>query len=71
MTKGKFLGHIMSENGIRIYLERVQEIQKILLPHTKKEFQEFLGNINFLRRFIPYFVEIVQNIAHMLKSGMI
>lgn len=68
MTKGKFLGNIMSHHGVRIDPESIQTIQTISLPRTKKKVQTFLGKINFLWIFIPNFIEIVKNITQMLKK---
>ena len=34
----------------------------------KKEVQSFIGQVNFLRRFIPSFAEILRNIINMLKK---
>jgi hypothetical protein len=62
------LGHIISKEGIKIDLVRVATIQKIYIPWNKKEIQSFLGRVNFLRRFIPNFAEIVKNITNMLKK---
>lgn len=53
MQEGNLLGHIVSPKGIRIDLARVESIQKINALSKKKEIQSFLGNINFMRRFIP------------------
>jgi hypothetical protein len=39
------------------------------LPRTKKEVQSFLGKINFLRRFVSNFVELVKHIIAMLRKG--
>jgi hypothetical protein len=68
MTKGKLLGHIVSKEGVNIDPERVEEIKLISLPRNKKEIQSFLGRINFLRRFVPNFVEMVRHITNMLKK---
>jgi hypothetical protein len=68
MNEGKLLGHIVSKEGVRIDPERVEAIKLIGLPRNKKEVQSFLGKINFLRRFIPNFVEIMKNIIDMLKK---
>ena len=68
MTEGKFLGHIVSAKGIKIDPERVKAILKITIPRNKKEIQSFIGKINFLRWFIPNFVEIIKHITEMLKK---
>ena len=62
MQEGKLLGHIISKEGIKIDPERVASIQKIDIP-SRKEIQSFLGSMNFLRRFIPNFAEILKQIT--------
>jgi hypothetical protein len=68
MEEGKILGHIVSPEGIKIDPERVKAIQQIDIPRNKKSIQSFIGKINFLRRFIPNFVEIIKYITDMLKK---
>ena len=68
MEEGKLLGHIISEKGIKIDPDRVATIHQIGLPRNKKEIQSFLGKVNFLRRFITNFVEVVKYINSMLKK---
>jgi hypothetical protein len=68
MQEGKRLGHIVSKEGIKIDPKRVEAIDTINLPRNVKEIQSFLGKINFLRRFIPNFAEIVKLITDMLKT---
>jgi hypothetical protein len=69
MMEGKLLGHIVSAKGVRIDPSRVEEIQTLSLPHSRKEVQAFLGKINFLRRFISNFVNLVKHITAMLRRG--
>ena len=66
LKEGKLLGHIILKDGIKIDLQRIKEIQKFEEPRRKKEVQSFIGKVNFLRRFIPYFSEILMNIINML-----
>ena len=68
MEEGKLLGHIILEKGIKIDPNRVTAIQQIGLPRNKKEIQSFLGKVNFLRRFITNFAEVVKYINNMLKK---
>jgi ribonuclease HI len=68
MQEGKLLGHIVFKDGIKIDPKRVEVIQTISIPRNVKEIQSFLGTINFLRRFIPNFAEIVKLITGMLKK---
>ena len=66
MQEGKLLGHVISNNEIKIYLDRVSTIQKIDLPRSKKEIQPFIGRVKYLRRSIPNIVEILIFITNML-----
>jgi ribonuclease HI len=69
MKEGKLLGHIVSAEGVRIDPDRVEAIQALPLPRSKKEVQAFLGRINFLRRFVSNFAELVKHITAMLRKG--
>jgi hypothetical protein len=69
MKEGKLLGHIVSAEGVRIDPSRVEAIQTLSLPRSRKEVQSFLGKINFLRRFVSNFVEMVKLITTMLRKG--
>jgi hypothetical protein len=69
MKEGRLLGHIVSVKGVRIDPSRVEAIQAISILRSKKEVQSFLGKINFMRRFVPNFVEEVKLIKTMLRKG--
>jgi hypothetical protein len=69
MKEGKLLGHIVSAEGVRFDRSRVEAIQTLSLPRSRKEVQAFLGKINFLRRFILNVVELVKHITAMLGNG--
>ena len=63
------LGHIVSVEGVRIDSIRVEAIQTLSLPRSRKEVQSFLGKIHFLTRFVSNFVELVKHITTMLRKG--
>ena len=58
LKEGNLIGHIISKYGIKIDPERVNAILKVEEPRSKKEVQSFIGQVNFLRIFIPSFAEI-------------
>jgi hypothetical protein len=70
LEEGKLLGHIISKEGIKIDPSRIEAILKVEHPRNLKELQSFIGQINFLRRFIPNLVELLRNITNMLKKDI-
>lgn len=68
LQEGKLLGHIISKEAIKIDPSRIEVILKINPPRNIKEFQSFIGQIHFLRRFILNLAELLKNIINMLKK---
>jgi hypothetical protein len=68
MTKGKLLVHIVSKVGVKINPKRVEKIKHIYICRNRKEVQDFLSRINFLRKIVPNIVDIVRHITNMLKK---
>jgi len=61
--------HIVSAKGVKIDPNKVEAIQTLSLPRYRKQVQSFLGKINFLRRFVSNFAEMVKYITAMLRKG--
>jgi len=70
IDEGKLLGHVISKEGWAINPDRVKDINDLSLPSNKKSLQSFLGQINFVRRFINDFSNIVKPITLMLKKDV-
>ena len=58
----------MSSDGMIIDPERTQVIAKLPPPTSKKSMQSFLGQINFVRRFVPSFFEMVRPLQKLIKK---
>ena len=71
LDQGKILGFVVSKNVIYIDPDRVKEIFDISLPHNKNSMQSFLGQINFVKRFTPYFSLIVLHMQNMIKKNSV
>ena len=56
----KFLGYIVNSQGVQPDPERVEAILKYPRPSTVKNLRQFLGSVNFYRRFIPNAAKIQQ-----------
>jgi hypothetical protein len=48
--------------------ERTQVITKLPPPTSKKSMQSFLGQINFVRRFVPSFSKMVRPLQNIIKK---
>lgn len=68
MEEGIFLGHIISKYDIRIDHSRIEVIQSLDYPRSKKEIYSFNGKINFLRRFFPNITKDLRKVNDMLKK---
>ena len=68
--EGKLLGHIVSREGVKFDPGREVAIEKLPLPTNKKEMQSFFGKINFLRRFIPDFAQVVKPPIQLMKKDI-
>jgi len=64
----KFLGYIISSNGIKMDPEKVEAV--LSWPTTKcvKDIQSFIGFANFYRRFIKDFSKIVTPLTQLTKK---
>ena len=62
------LGIVISPDGITIDTGRIESIKVIAPSHNKKVMQSFLGKINFVRRFISDFMEIVKPLQEMIRK---
>lgn len=56
--KGKYLGHIISEEGVSTDLEKTWVVQQWKPPMTVKQVGSFLGFVGYYQRFIPAFAKI-------------
>jgi hypothetical protein len=68
VEQGKLIGFIVSKDGMIIDPERTQAIAKLSPPSSKKAMQSFLGKINFVRRFVLSFSEMVQPLQNLIKK---
>jgi hypothetical protein len=52
VSAGQFLGFLVHEQGIEIGLKSKEAVRTMVPPTTKRELQQLIDKINFIRRFI-------------------
>ena len=53
VPSGKLLGHMVSEKGIEVDLDKIKAILDMPVPRTEKEIRGFLGRLQYISRFMP------------------
>ena len=64
----RFLGNIVSAEGVRPSADRVEAISKMKEPTNLKELRSFLGLANWYRKFIKNFAHIADPLFSVCKS---
>ena len=65
----EFLGHIITQDGIKPNPEKVQKILDWKLPDTQKQIKQFLGLAGYYRRFIKDYSKITKPMTKFLKKN--
>ena len=69
-SKIKFLGHIVTNEGIMPDPGKVEAINKIPIPTNVTKLQNFLGITGFYRKFIPNYAKIANILYHLTKMDV-
>ena len=67
-TEVRYLGHIISEEGIRPDPEKVSVIMDMPPPNTLKKLTSFLQTCSWFRRFIPNFSKVAEPLSRLTKK---
>ena len=67
VTAGQFLGFLVHERGIEIGLKSQEAVRTMKPPTTRKELQQLIGKINFVRRFISNLSGRIEPFMLMVK----
>lgn len=66
----KYLGHIISKDGITLDDSRIKAIVSMKSPKNRKELERFLGVINYVSKFIPNFQNLFSPLRSLLKKDV-
>jgi hypothetical protein len=70
VTETKYLGFIVSTDGLRVDPEKVQVVKDWKPPRTVKGVQSFLGFCNFYRRFIRDYGVVAKPLNRLTRTGL-
>ena len=65
-----FFGQVLTKEGLRPDLHKVDVIKQWPTPTNDTELQSFLGSVNYLCKFIPYLSDLRQPLQGLLKSDI-
>ena len=68
-TEVKYLGHVISSEGVKTDPDKVQAVLDWHPPRTVKQVRSFLGMVNYYSRFIPYLAQIADPLHLVTKKG--
>ncbi|XP_073138879.1 uncharacterized protein [Henckelia pumila] len=64
---GNFLGFLLHQRGVEVDQNKSKAILEARPPKNKKELQRFLGQVNYLRRFISNLAGKTKEFSQLLK----
>ena len=69
VTSGKLLGHIISERGIEVDLDKIKTIQEMPVPKIEKDIREFIGKLQYISRFIAKLTMMCDPVFKLLRKN--
>ena len=65
-TSVKYLGHVVSENGVETDPDKIAALSEWPVPHNVKTLRSFLGFTGYYRRFIKDYAKLVKPLNDLL-----
>lgn len=65
----KYLGHVITTEGIQPDPEKVKVIQEYPAPTSVKEVRAFMGLTNYYRKFVKGFAQVASPLHDLTKKG--
>lgn len=68
MRELKFLGHVISKDGVNTDPGKIEALKKCKIPSCVNEMQSFLGFLNYYRRFIKNYANMVRPLENLIAK---
>ncbi len=63
-----FMGHVISEEGLKADPVKVQGIKEMPIPENKQDVKRLMGMVNYLQRFTPNLSDVSAPLRDLLKE---
>ena len=67
----EYLGHLISENGLEPMPDKLATIKEMPAPRNPREIKQFLGLVEYYRKFIPRFSDVVKSLTRLMQHDML
>jgi hypothetical protein len=64
----EYLGHIVSHEGIKVDPNKIKDMMECPIPKTLKDLRGFLDLMEYYRKFVRNFRQIVAPLTTLLKN---
>lgn len=64
----EYLGHVLSSDYVKPLNDNLISIQNFPIPSTTRHIKQFLGKINFYRKFIPNSASLLEPLHNLLRK---
>ena len=68
--KIEYLGHLVSQEGIKVMPDKINTVLKIKPPSNVKEAKSALGIMGYIASFIPMYSEVVRHINRLTRKNV-
>lgn len=67
----KFLGHIVSDTGLKPDPEKIEAIRRLKVPENKKQLQRLIGMVTYLSKFITNLSQVTVPLRVLLQKDVV
>ena len=68
MKKIKYLGHVLSKDGIEVDTDKTDAVSSFPVPETQTQIRSFLGLAGWYRKFVPNYSKLAAPMNTLLKK---